>query len=183
MREKQVRCFSSAALVMKGSEGYFASPAFHDLRWTLAGDQRDDRMLTFCRKLLKRLDGMGMPFYPRVGLMDLKTARARYVSGADPWPPMNNPFLDGVAIEFSHCIIPDDRMHPRQWALFAEIGFDVARLAHIPVMWGGFSDLKRHGLWHLYDGSVPDGWFIDRRTYGARLKSELPFQLGQGEQP
>lgn len=174
MRVKAVRCFSSAADAMKAPPDYFSSAAFSHLRWTLAGDQRDERMRLFCRKLLRRLDGMDMPFYPSVGLMNHKTAQQRYVTSVDPWPPIASPFLDGVAIEFRHCLLPD--MAPRCWALFAEIGFDVARLAQIPVCWGGFSTLKRPGMWMIHDGGDYD-WFVDRRTYGVKTKGEIGFTL------
>lgn len=166
MREKAVTCFSSAASVMKGPEGYLTSPAFSDLRWTLAGDQRDERMRLFGRKLLKRLEGLGMPFYPEVGLMDHRTAQQRYVTGADPWKPIESPYLDGVAIRFRHCLLRE--LEPRCWWLFAEIGFDVGRLAQIPVMWGGFADVAMPGLWVIFPGAAPAGWRVDRRTYGVR---------------
>lgn len=174
MREKQVKCFSSAADAMKGPAGFMTSSAFRNLRWTMAGDQRDERMRLFCRKLLKRLDGLGMPFYPEVGLMEHKTAQGRYVRGVDPWPPMANPYLDGVAVKFRHCI--HEELEPRCWALFAEIGFDVARLAQIPIAWGGFSVYREPGYWEVYDGPSAE-IVVDRRTYGVRKGIELPYQL------
>lgn len=170
MREKAVRCFSSAADVMRAPEGFMTSPAFAHLRWTLAGDQRREEMRLFSRKLLKRLDGLKMPFYPAVGLMDQRMAQHRFVMGADPWPPMSNPFLDGVAIRFQHCILP--MLEPKCWDLFGEIAFDVARLAQIPVVWGGYNtDNPDPGFWQLYEGVVPDGMYVDRRTYGFRSKA------------
>ena len=168
MREKPVRCFSSAAEQLRGPEGFLTSPAFADLRWTMAGDQRREEMRLFCRKLLKRLDGMGMPFYPAVGAMDHRTARYRYVTGLDPWAPLDSPFLDGTAIRFRHCVHAE--LDPRSWYLFAEIAFDVARLAHTPVMWGGFCFAAPDpGTFMLYDGPpVPAGWHVDNRTYGVK---------------
>ena len=174
-RLKAVSCFSSAAEAMKAPPAYFKSAAFSQLRWTMAGDQRDERMRVFCRKLLRRLDGLEMPFYPVVGLMNHKTAQQRYVTGADPWPPIASPFLDGVAIEFRHCLADD--LAPRCWALFAEIGFDVARLAQLPVAWGGFSNLKRPGMWCIHEAGDAD-WHVDKRTYGVRVKGELEYNLG-----
>lgn len=174
MREKAVNCFTSAADVLKQPPAYFGSAAFSRLRWTLAGDQRDERMRLFCRKLLARLDAMDMPFYPAVGLMSHKVAQQRYVTLADPWPPIASPFLDGTAIEFRHCVA--DVLAPRCWALFAEIGFDVARLAQIPVAWGGFATLKRPGMWKIHDGPDHD-WFVDRRTYGVKTKGEIEYDL------
>lgn len=176
MREKAVMCFTSAVANMKAPEGYMSSPAFSNLRWTLAGDQRDERMRLFCRKLLKRLDGMGIPFYPAVGLMNLKTARQRFVTGVDPWPPIANPYLDGVAVRFAHGV-HGDSLHPRQWAVFAEVGFDVARLAQIPVAWGGFSQYRDPGFWQIYDGPQAE-LNVDRRTYGVRVKGEMAYHLG-----
>ena len=144
------------------------SPAFANSRWTLAGDQRREEMRPFCRKLLKRLDGMGMPFYPAVGLMDQRTARHRYVTGLDPWPPMDNPFLDGAAIRFAHCV-HEDRLDARSWYLFAEVGFDVARLARTPVLWGGFvHSAPDPGMFMLYEPPVRPGWHVDNRTYGVK---------------
>lgn len=169
----EARCFSSAAAIMKGPPGFQTSAAFRDKRWTLQGDQRDERMRLFCRKLLLRLDGMGMPFYPAVGLMDLPRARQRYVTGADPWKPAESPFLDGVAIEFAHVF--DLELPPRCWILFAEIGFDVAKLAQIPVMWGGFAEVNRPGMWHVYDGVTPSGWRVDDRTYKVRKRGRLDY--------
>lgn len=116
---------------------------------------------------------MDMPFYPAVGLMSHKVAQQRYVTGTDPWPPILSPFLDGVAIEFRHCV--QDELPRRCWWLFAEIAFDVARLAQTPIMWGGFADVARPGLLCLYTGGVPDGWRIDRRTYGTKVKHELDY--------
>ena len=137
--ESVANCYSSAASFLKGPPGFKSSAAFVNSRWTLAGDQQDERIRLFGQKLLRRLDGMEMPFYPEVGLMDLKTARQRYVTGVDPWEPMMNPFLDGHAIKFRHVFHADADLPPKCWVLFAEIGFDVARLAQIPVMWGGFA--------------------------------------------
>lgn len=170
MSAKAVTCFTSAAASMKQPPAYFGSAAFSHLRWTLAGDQRDERMQLFCRKLLRRLDGMDMPFYPKVGLMDHKTAQQRYVTGADPWSPAESPFLDGVAIEFAHCVA--DRLERRAWWLFAEVGFDVARLAQIPVFWHGFNHPERPGMFQIWDGGrkpvVTDAFCVDARTYGVR---------------
>ena len=174
--EKQAKCFSSAAALMKGPEGFRTLPAFYNARWSVAGEQRDERMRLFGRKLLARLDGMDMPFYAQVGLMDLKTARQRYVTQTDPWSPMTNPYLDGVAISFKHVF--EDELPPRCWILFAEIGFDVARLAQIPVMWGGFSDWPLPGLFCLWDGSTPDGWRVDQRTYKCRTGGKLDYNWG-----
>lgn len=168
-----VRCYSSAAAFMKGPAGFKTLPAFVNSRWTLAGDQRDEKMRLFGRKLLSRLDGMDMPFYPRVGLMDLKTARQRYVTGVDPWEPMLSPYLDGSAIQFAHVFEP--HLPARCWNLFAEIAFDVARLASIPVMWGGFADHYNPGLFAIYNGAVPDGFRVDNRTYGVRNRGKLDF--------
>ena len=125
-------------------------------------------MRRFCRKLLRRLDGMDMPFYPKVGLMSHKEAQHRYVTGLDPWSPAESPFLDGVAIEFAHCVA--DTLDPRAWFLFAEIGFDVAKLAQIGVVWGGFAyGDYRPGVFCLGDAQTkPAGWITDGRTYGAR---------------
>lgn len=176
MREKAVRCFSSAAEFMKGPDGYFTSPAFSNLRWSLAGEQRDERMRLFTRKLLRRLDQMNIPFYAAGGLIDLKTARHRFVTGLDPWEPMNNPYLDGTAARFEHCI-HGKSLDRRSWWLFAEIAFDVARLAQTPVMWGGFSDWCEPGLWAIYPGATPDGWRVDRRTYGSKRNYDLPWEL------
>lgn len=167
----EVRCYSSAALAMKGPEGFETSPAFCNARWTLSGQQRNEQIREFGRKLLLRLDGMQMPFYPQVGLIDLPTARYRWVTGVDPWEPMMNPYLDGVAINFAHVF--ETELHPLCWNLFAEIGFDVARLAQIPVMWGGFAEWKLPGLFCLYDGAVPDGWRVDSRTYGVRNRVKI----------
>jgi len=175
MREKPVTCFSSAADAMKGPEGYFTSPAFSNARWTTAGEQRNEDMRLFCRKLLSRLDKLGMPFYPKVGLMDLRIARHRYVTGIDPWSPIESPFLDGVAIEFAHCIL--DEMDWRCWALFAEVAFDVGKLAQIPVLWGGFADCKRPGLFMVrWSELVPAGFHQDARTYCSRIRSKLPLE-------
>lgn len=171
-----VRCFTSAAAFMKGPVGFQTLPAFLNARWTLAGEQRDERMRLFGRKLLKRLDGMGMPFYPRVGLMELKTARQRYVTGTDPWEPMINPYLDGSGIEFAHVFEPE--LPGRCWILFAEIAFDVANLAQIPVMWGGFSDWSNPGLFVIYDGATPDGWRVDDRTYKVRGRGKIDYDWG-----
>ena len=171
MREKAVKCFSSAAERMKGPAGYQTSPAFLDARWTAKGDQRDERIRLFGHKLLRRLDSMDMPFKVVAGLMDQRTARQRFVTDVDPWPPMMNPFLDGVAIEFAHVF--EQELHPLCWQLFAEVGYDVARLAQIPVLWGGFSDWKRPGLWMVYRGQVSDGWRVDARTYGVRGRVKL----------
>lgn len=174
MREKAVKCFSSAAEYMKQPPAFFGSAAFSRLRWTLAGDQRDERMRLFTRKLLRRLDGMDIPFYPAVGLMDHRTAQQRYVTGLDPWSPMASPFLDGIAVEFRHCVA--EHLEPRCWALFAEVGFDVARLSQIPVAWGGFSNLKRPGMFMIHDVHDHD-WAVDRRTYGVKTKGELDYVL------
>lgn len=173
-----IRCYTSAADDLRGPAGFKTSPAFVNSRWTLAGDQRDERMRVFGRKLLSRLDGMGMPFYPMVGLMDHKTARQRYVTGVDPWPPIINPYLDGVAIKFGHVFKRLEDMHPKQWVLFAEVGFDVARLARIPVMWGGFADFHEPGMFCVYDGATPDGWRVDARTYGVRVGGKLEYNEG-----
>lgn len=173
---KTVRCFTSAAAFMKGPAGFQTLPAFLNSRWTLAGDQRDERMRLFGQKLLRRLDKMGMPFYPRVGLMDLKTARQRFVTGADPWEPMLNPYLDGTGIQFAHVFEPE--LPGRCWILFAEVAFDVARLAQIPVMWGGFADHCNPGLFVTYPGAVPDGWRVDDRTYGVRNRGKLDYRWG-----
>ena len=173
MREKAVTSFSSAAEAMQGPPGFQTSAAFRNLRWTIAGEQRQEGMRLFCRKLLRRLDEMSMPFYPDVGAMDVKTARHRYVTGVDPWPPSENPFLDGYAIRFAHCI--RKQLEPKCWWLFAEIGFDVARLAQIPVMWGGFADEPDMGLWQLYSGHTPNGWSVDNRTYGVKKRAPLTF--------
>lgn len=138
-------------------------------------------MRIFGQKLLRRLDGMCMPFFPQVGLMTLREARHRYVTGVDPWVPMASPYLDGTAITFAHCIHKD--LHPRSWALFAEIGFDVARTASIPVLWGGFADEPMPGTFRIYDGACPEGWAVDKRTYGVRSRPELPYRLDQGDSP
>lgn len=175
MTALEARCFSSAASNMKQPPAYFGSAVFSQLRWTLAGDQRDERMRLFCRKLLRRLDGMDMPFYPAVGLMDHRTARQRFVTGLDPWSPAESPFLDGVAIEFRHCVA--ETLAPRCWAFFAEVGFDVARLSQIPVIWGGFADDYRPGTFIVYDGSCPQGWNVDKRTYGVRKGLDLEYHL------
>lgn len=174
MREKAVKCFSSAADAMKGPPGYMSSAAFRDLRWTAVGDQRVDGAREFCRKLLARLDGMEMPFYPAVGLMDLKTARQRYVTNLDPWEPMESPFLDGIAFELKHCVRPE--LPGRCWFLLAEVAFDVARLASIPIAWGGFSRFDRPGMFVLAEDLLPEGFWIDGRTYGTRLKTRLEYK-------
>lgn len=173
MREKPVRCFSSAAEQLKGPEGYFTSPAFSNARWSLAGEQRDERIRVFGRKLLRRLDDLGMPFAPVVGLMDLAQARHRYVTGLDPWSPAESPYLDGTAIQFAHCIHKE--LHPRSWLLFAEIAFDVARLAQIPVLWGGFAHPVMAGVFRTYEGVEPDNWRVDKRTYGVRKRAALEW--------
>ena len=170
------RSFSEAADQMRAPGEYFASPAFSRLRWTVAGEQRDERMRLFTRKLLQRLDGMDMPFYPAVGLMDHKTALKRYVTTEDEWKPMESPYLDGSAVLFKHCILQE--LDRRQWILFAEVGFDVAALAQIPVMWGGFSDLKAPGLWRVYDGVEPSGWKADDRTYKVRRRGKRDYEWG-----
>lgn len=174
MSAREAKCFSSALDLLKQPPAYFGSAAFSQKRWTLAGDQRDERMRVFTRKLLRRLDGMDIPFYPAVGLMDHKTAQQRYVMGIDPWSPMASPFLDGIAVEFRHCVA--ESLAPRCWALFAEVGFDVARLAQIPVAWGGFSSLKRYGMWMIHDVHDHD-WAVDRRTYGVKTKGEIEYSL------
>lgn len=170
---KAVNCFSSAAEYMRAPGSYFSSPAFSHLRWTMAGDQRDQKMREFCRKLLRRLDGMDMPFYPCVGLMDHKTAQQRYVTGIDPWTPAANPYLDGDGLEFRHCVHAE--LPERCWFLFAEVAFDVARLAQTPVLWGGFADVNRPGMFRAYSGAVPDGFRVDKRTYGSKRSNELPW--------
>lgn len=163
-----LRSYSSAADAMKAPPGYYASAAFAHLRWTLAGDQRDEGMRLFCRKLLKRLDSLDMPFYPAVGLMDHRTARWRHAVSIDRWSPMESPYLDGIAIRFKHCV--HEVLDPKCWALFGEIGFDVARLMQLPVLWGGFNeDAPEPGLWCVYQKpSVPAGMRLDRHTYGVR---------------
>lgn len=159
--------YSSAAEMMKAPPEHFASAAFSHLRWTTAGEQRDERMRLFGRKLLRRLDAMDMPFYAAVGLIDLRTAQSRFVRQMDPWTPAESPFLDGTAIEFKHCV--HEHLPARCWSLFAEIGFDVARLCQTRVMWGGFNASPRPGMWMLYDGACPSGWTVDRNTYGVRI--------------
>lgn len=175
MTALEARCFTSAAAKMKQPPAYFGSAVFSQLRWTLAGDQRDERIRLFTRKLLRRLDGMDMPFFPVVGLMSHKTARQRYVTGLDPWTPAESPFLDGTAVEFRHCVA--ETLDRRSWALFAEVGFDVARLSSIPLLWGGFADEKRPGMWVVYDGTCPAGWRVDKRTYGVRKGQEIDYDL------
>lgn len=168
--------YSEAAAILKGPAGFETLPAFSNSRWTLAGEQRDERMRLFCRKLLARLDKMAWPFFPEVGLMDVKTARHRYVTNVDPWSPMESPYLDGTAVNFRH-VFRDD-MPPKCWVLFAEVGFDVARLAQISVMWGGFSDHRKPGLWMIYPGAVPNGWRVDDRTYKVRNRGKLDYEWG-----
>ena len=160
-----VLSYTSAAQVMKAPPGFYASAAFAHLRWTLAGEQRDERIRLFVRKLLKRLDGMEMPFYVVTGLMSHKVAAQRYVVGHDPWKPIENPFLDGVAVRLKHSV--HDHLDVKCWELFAEIAFDVARLAAIPILWGGVHD---PGYFQIYDGHVPDGMEVDARTYGYRRR-------------
>lgn len=180
MREKAVRCYTSAADVMRAPEGFMASPAFAHQRWTIHAEQRDERIRLFARKLLRRLDGLNMPFRATVGLMNYAEAQHRYVTGRDPWLPMENPFFDGVAIRFAHCLL-EGGMDPKCWSLFGEIGFDVARLAQIPVMWGGFNDPHNlppdPGFWQVYDGVTPDGMYVDRRTYGYRKGPAAPSRV------
>ena len=171
---QHTRSFSEAADRLRAPGEYFSSPAFSRLRWTLAGEQRDERMRLFTRKLLQRLDGMDSPFYPAVGLMDHKTALRRYVTAEDVWKPIESPYLDGSAVLFKHCILQE--LDFRQWVLFAEIGFDVAALAQIPVMWGGFSEFHAPGLWRIYDGVQPSGWRVDNRTYKVRNRGRLDYQ-------
>lgn len=174
LQERPVRSFSDAAEYMRASAGYFSSPAFAQLRWTCVGDQRNEDMRLFCRKLLRRLDGMEMPFYPEVGLMNVKTAQQRYVTGVDPWKPMENPYLDGVAIKLRHCL--RDELPPRCWALVAEVGFDVARLAAIPVVWGGFQPGQSPGYWQLFDTGDP-ALVADKRTYGVKRGGLIEYDL------
>lgn len=174
MREKPVNSFSSAADALRAPASYFSSPEFSRLRWTTAGEQRDERMRLFCRKLLMRLDGMDMPFYPAVGLMDLMTARHRFVTGLDPWTPSESPFLDGTGLEIRHCRNDAD-MPPQQRIIIAEIAFDVANLAQIPVMWGGFAATPRPLMWRVYDGCEVDDWRVDARTYGVRRRGKLDY--------
>lgn len=159
---------------MRAPGEFFTSPAFARLRWSTAGEQRDERMRLFTRKLLQRLDSMDMPFYPAVGLMDHKTALQRYVTTEDVWKPMESPYLDGTAVLFKHALYPT--LPPRCWTLFAEIGFDVATLAQIPIIWGGFANLDAPGLWRVYDGVQPDGWQVDDRTYGVRRRGKLDYR-------
>lgn len=162
-----LRTYSEAAEAMKAPPGFYASAAFLHLRWTVAGEQRDERMRLFCRKLLKRLDRLEMPFYAAVGLMNLQTARWRHLVGMDCWTPTESPYLDGIAIRFKHCVHED--LDPKCWELFGSIGFDVAKLAQIPVMWGGFSETPDPGLWCIYDSpAVPAGMRVDRNTHGVR---------------
>lgn len=176
MSAKAVTCFTSAAAMMKQPPAYFGSAAFSHLRWSLAGDQRDERMRLFCRKLLRRLDGMDMPFYPKVGLMDHAQARQRYVTGVDEWTPIESPFLDGVGIEFAHCVA--ETLPGKCWELFAEVAFDVAKLSQISVAWGGLSRWRRPGLFIVVDNPkvIPNGWAIDARTYRARTDVLLPYE-------
>lgn len=176
MGAKAVTCFSSAAAAMKQPPAYFGSAAFAHLRWTLAGEQRDERARLFCRKLLRRLDGMDMPFYPCVGLMNHAQARQRFVTGQDDWSPIESPFLDGVAIEFAHCVAQS--LPAKCWELFAEVAFDVAKLSQISIAWGGLSRWRRPGLFIVVDDvkSPPSGWAIDTRTYRARTDVLLPFE-------
>lgn len=175
-REEAPRCFSSAAEYLKGPEGFRTLPAFINSRWTLAGDQRDDRMRLFGQKLLARLDGMNMPFYPEVGLMELKRARQRYVTGADPWTPAESPYLDGTAIKFRHVF--REHLPPRCAILLAEVAFDVARLAQISVMWGGFSEWRVPGLFAIWEGVTPNGWRVDKRTYRCKVGGKIEYDEG-----
>ena len=175
-REKAVSCFTSAAEYMKQPASYFSSPVFAHLRWTTAGEQRNEDARLFCRKALARLDALSMPFYPSVGLMDLRMAQHRYVTGLDPWTPMESPFLDGTALQLLHCV-HGDRLPDKCWALFAEIVFDVAKLAQIPILWGGFAEHKAPGLWMVRTaGHVPNGWLQDARTHGSRVRYRFPHQ-------
>lgn len=176
MSEK-LRSYSSAVDAMKAPPGFFASAAFSHLRWTLAGEQRDERARLFTRKLLKRLDHLDMPFYPAVGLMDHRTALWRYSTGMDPWKPMESPFLDGTGVEFRHCL--HEELDPKCWSMFAEVGFDVARLMQVPVVWGGFSEIEsRPGLFVVYDRpALPVGMCVDRRTYGERAGALIDMKV------
>lgn len=169
----EVRCYSSAAASLKGPDGFRTHPAFRDKRWTLAAEQRDERIRLFGRKLLARLDGMDMPFYAKVGLIDLREARRRYVMAMDPWTPAESPFLDGVAIEFAPIFLKE--VSVRAWHLFGEVGFDVARLAQTKVLWGGFAECNRPGMFMIYDGHAPTGWAVDGRTYTVRNRPKLPM--------
>lgn len=170
------RSFSEAAARLKAPGEFFASPAFSRLRWTTAGEQRDERMRLFTRKLLARFDAMDMPFYPEVGLMDHRTAQRRYVMFDDPWKPLESPFLDGTAVQFKHCVLDD--LDERQTIFFAEVGFDVAALAQIPVMWGGFAEPRNPLMWRVYDGVEPFGWRVDDRTYKVRRRGKLDYEWG-----
>ena len=176
----EIRSYSSAADAMKAPPGFYASAAFSQLRWTTAGEQRDERMRLFGRKLLRRLDSLDMPFYPAVGLMDQRTARWRHAVSMDRWAPMESPFLDGVAIRFKHCV--REHMEPRCWALFGEIGFDVARLMSLPMLWGGFNQPDPDpGFWCVYDGdAVPTGMRVDRHTYRYRLGGLIDIEAALG---
>lgn len=171
----QPRSFSESADAMRGPADLFSSPAFARARWAATLIGHDERMRFFTRKLLRRLDGMSMPFHVEAGCMTPAVARQRYVTGTDPWLPMESPFLDGTAVGFRHVLREPD---PKGWVLFAEVGFDVANLAQIPVMWGGFAATKMPGVWRLYDGCEPDNWRVDDRTYTVRKRGKLDYEWG-----
>lgn len=171
-REKAVNCFTSALQHLKAPEGYFSSPEFLHLRWSTAGEQRVEQMRLFCRKYLRRLDSMHVPLFPQVGLMDVKEARQRYVTGCDPWEPMLSPFLDGSAIRFRHCLHGAE-LPAHCTALLAEIAFDVARLSQIAIAWHGFSDADVM----TFELSGRPGLLVDGRTYGVRNRPKLDYRV------
>lgn len=155
--------------------GSFGTPAFQRRRWAAALVGHDERMRVFCSRLLTRLDGMRMPFQVRSGALSLMHARQRYVTGLDPWSPIESPFLDGTAFELEHA--SGRALDHRQAILLAEVGFDVARLAQVPVLWGGFAGTTRPGMWRLYQGVEPDDWRVDDRTYGVRKRGKLDYRF------
>lgn len=98
------------------------------------------QMLEFLALFYRRMDGRGIPVFCHCGIRTAEQQRIEVLEGHSLLPPERAPHVWGCAVDIVHSIYSWD-MSEYEWAIFGEVGKELAIQRSIDIIWGG--DWKR----------------------------------------
>jgi len=148
--DEPVKGLASGLRVLRAPD-YVKSEKYIKQQWQATRDGADERIVTFARKFVVRMENLGVPMFPHVFVRSREDQQVAFDSGVSRAKPGQSPHQYGLAVDIVHGIKAWD-LSRESWALIGHIGKEIATQNGLKVVWGGdFKSIWDPAHWELAD--------------------------------
>lgn len=129
---------------------FLANARWQEQQWRARRDGAHPKILLFEKRLIRKLEKAGLPFFAHNMVRTAAEQTELYVRNVSKARAGRSPHNFGCAVDIVHSVRAWN-LTKLEWQLIGHIGKEVAALNHIKIVWGGDWDFYDPAHWELKD--------------------------------